>query len=261
MISLDVADLVVIAGALGTGTDAALGQFDVAAAQAALTEAQPGGHEPSAALHDRAVVAGAGIALVHALLRHRPFPRHGEQIAVAAGLQFLSLNGWQADLNPPATAVVVVEALASGQLSPDTAVAWLTPRLSRGPALGGRQAATRVQLPSLRPVRALLAAGVPAARMLVSAVLAIMVGGLALFATACSHGSPTPATHRDGQSSATRRSPEAEPARPAELAYAACMRSHGIENFPYTPASAAFVITMSTCIDVSSPPSRSPARR
>ncbi len=39
---------------------------------------------------------------MHALLRHRPFPRHGEQVAVAAGLQFLSLNGWRADLGASA---------------------------------------------------------------------------------------------------------------------------------------------------------------
>ena len=254
MIPLDAADLVVIAGqALGIGTDAALGLLDVAAAQAALAEAQSAGHEPGTTFRDRAAAAAASIALVHALLRHRPFPSYNEQVAVAAGLQFLSLNGWQADLDPPATAAVVVEALASGQLSPDSAAAWLTPRLSPSPAPGGRQAATRVPLPShLRPLRTLRTVGVPAARMLVSAVLAIVVGGLALFATACSRGPTMPATHSGGQPSATRQSPEAEPTRPTELAYATCMRSHGIQNFRYAPASAALVITLSTGIDVSS---------
>jgi prophage maintenance system killer protein len=129
VITLDVADLVVIAGqTLGIGTDAALGQLDVAAAQAALTEARLTGR----AITDQDTAAVAGIRLMHALLRHRPFALHGERVAVAAGLQFLSLNGWRADLDPPATAAVVVEALACGQLSPASAAAWLSPRLAAG---------------------------------------------------------------------------------------------------------------------------------
>jgi len=128
--SLDVADLVVIAGqALGIGTDAALSQLDVAAAQAALTEAGLAG----GAITDREAAAAAGIRLMHALLRHRPFPRHGEQVAVAAGLQFLALNGWRADLGPPTAAAVVVEALACGRLSPVSAAAWLSAHLAGTP--------------------------------------------------------------------------------------------------------------------------------
>ncbi len=79
---------------------------------------------------DQHTAARAGIRLMHALLRHRPFPVDGEQIAVAAGLQFLSLNGWQAELGPPAAAAVVVEALGCGQLSLASAAAWLSPRLT-----------------------------------------------------------------------------------------------------------------------------------
>jgi hypothetical protein len=127
MITLDVADLVVIAGqTLGIGSDAALSQIDIAAAQAALTEARLTG----SVVAGQDAAAAAGIGLMRALLCHRPFARHGEQIAVAAGLQFLSLNGWRADLDPPAAAAVVVEALACGQLSPVSAAAWLSPRLA-----------------------------------------------------------------------------------------------------------------------------------
>lgn len=127
MITLDVADLVVIAGqALGIGSDVALSQIDVAAAQIALAEARLGG----SVITDRDMAAAAGVGLMHALLRHRPFALHGQQIAVAAGLQFLSLNGWRADLDPPTVAAVVVEALACGQLSPVSAAAWLAPRLA-----------------------------------------------------------------------------------------------------------------------------------
>jgi hypothetical protein len=68
--------------------------------------------------------------LIRALLRHRPFPGHSQQVAVAAGLQFLALNGWQADLDPPGAALVVLEGLASGRLSPADAATWLSPRLS-----------------------------------------------------------------------------------------------------------------------------------
>ena len=50
MIELDVAGLVVIAGqALGIGIDAALSQLDVAAAEAALTEARLAGREAARA--------------------------------------------------------------------------------------------------------------------------------------------------------------------------------------------------------------------
>ncbi len=152
MITLDVADLVVIAGqALGIGTDAALSQLDVTAAQAALTEA----HMTDSAITDQDMAAAAGIRLVHALLRHRPFALHGEQVAVAAGLQFLSLNGWRADLDPPATAAVVMEALACGQLSPDNAAAWLSARLAArtglvaGPPLRDQQKPPSVSYPQV----------------------------------------------------------------------------------------------------------------
>jgi hypothetical protein len=91
---------------------------------------------------------------------------------------------------------VVVEALAAGQLSPGSAAAWLAPRLSPGPAPRAWQALTGVPLPSLRLPRALSPAGLPAAaRMLVSAVLTIAVGGIALLATACASGPATPAAH------------------------------------------------------------------
>jgi prophage maintenance system killer protein len=119
---------VLIAGQiLGIGTDDALSQLDVAAAQAALAEARIA----DSAIVDQDTAAAAAIGLVDALLRHRPYPVHGERIAVAAGVQFLSLNRWRADLEP-AAAAVVVEALARGQLSPAAAAAWLSPRLAAG---------------------------------------------------------------------------------------------------------------------------------
>jgi hypothetical protein len=168
--ALDAADLVVIAGrTLGISTDAVLAQMDIAAAQDALAEARPPGQEPGASFPDRAAAAAAGIGLVRALLRHRPFPLHGQQVAVAAGLQFLSLNGWRADLDPaPSVAVSAV-------------------RQSPGPE------------------------AVPA-------------------------GNPAPS---------------------ANLAYAACMRSHGVASFPYPSASGVAVIAPAAGIDPNSPQFRS----
>jgi hypothetical protein len=144
MITIDVADLVLIAGeVLGTGPEAALGQLDIAAAQDALAAAQSAATQPSG---PEAEAAAATVRLMHALLRYRPFPGHGEQIAVAAGLQFLALNGWQADLDPPGAALAVIEAMARGQLSPAGAAAWLSPRLSPYPA----SLARRTPMPTRR---------------------------------------------------------------------------------------------------------------
>lgn len=178
MITLDVADLVVIAGrTVGIGSDAALRQIDIAAAQAALTEARLTG----SVVVDRDTAAAAGIRLMHALLRHHPFARHGEQIAVAAGLQFLSLNGWRADLDPPAAAAVV-EALACGQLSPVSAAAWLSPRL----AAGTRRIAGTLDGNQRKPRSVIY----PQVLLFVQAVFWALgtAGGLTLYVTALMNG-------------------------------------------------------------------------
>jgi hypothetical protein len=208
VIALDAADLVVIAGAaLGIGTDAALAQMDIAAAEQALAEAAlPGsglsGTELSGIglsaigpsgldLSDPAAAAMASISLVSALLRHRPFPRHGQQVAVAAGLQFLSLNGWRADLNPAATAVVVVEALAAGHLPPGDAARWLSSRLS--PVRAARQAPVTASRAGNRRSASLLRARRRRGRTVTGAVLAVAVGGGVLLAAACSRAPELPA--------------------------------------------------------------------
>ena len=157
MIELDVADLVLIAGPiLGVGTDAALAQLDIDAAQAALAEARHavGSYRseegPAGTLADRAAAATAGAGLIQALLQHRPFPGHGERVAAAAALQFLAVNGWRADLDPPEAAAGVIEGLASGQLNAAYAAAWLSPRLSPRSTSPAREAAVTARLPGLR---------------------------------------------------------------------------------------------------------------
>jgi hypothetical protein len=160
MKALDVAGLVVVAGrVLGIGTDAALAQIDIPAAQAALAAATPG----EALQEDRAASAAAAWArLVHALLRHPPFPGHRQHLAAAAGLQLLAVNGWQADLDPPGVAAVVIEALDRGRLTPAAAATWLAPRLSTrsAPRTGhGPGAAVRRGLRLLSPLPGPGAAG------------------------------------------------------------------------------------------------------
>jgi hypothetical protein len=172
MIELDVAGLIVIAGqVLGTGTDAALSQLDIPAAEASLTEARLAGQEaasiagrprrpgstPADARPHRAAAAAA-VTLMHALLRHPPLPGHREQMAAAAGLQFLAVNGWQADLDVPRAAAITIKGIASGQLTPAAAASWLEVRLSPHPASPETDASARALLqPGSRARRILLA--------------------------------------------------------------------------------------------------------
>jgi prophage maintenance system killer protein len=122
MIALQVADLVVIAGrVLEVDTAAALDLLDLKAAEAALAAAPP---EPT-----RNDPADQAAALLHALVRHRPLRRGNQQVAMAAALQFLALNGWQADLDPPEAATAVFAELTAGTLGPAGLADWLAPRL------------------------------------------------------------------------------------------------------------------------------------
>jgi prophage maintenance system killer protein len=221
---LDLADLAVIAGrTLAISTDAAVAQMDIAAAQDALAEARSAGQEPGMEFRDREAAAAAGVALMRALLRHRPFREHGQQVAVAAALQFLSLNGWRADLNPAATAVVVVEALASGQLTCADAAVWLSPRLSparrttKAPVtVAGARPWLQIPLPVVR---------VPVGQTLAGALLAVTVAGAALLAAACSRAPYVPAAPSGG-ASVVRQSTGPESGRPADSAYAAWRSRH-----------------------------------
>jgi hypothetical protein len=142
MIPLDIADLVVIAsGALGIDTDAALDLLDLAAAGEALADAQ---HSAGA---DPAVAAAT---LLNALVRHRPFRTGNDLIAVAATVQLLAVNGWQADLDPPGEARAILGRLAAGDLAAADLAAWLSPRLSLVPHSGLRETAIRRWLPRRR---------------------------------------------------------------------------------------------------------------
>jgi Clp amino terminal domain, pathogenicity island component len=143
MIWPDMADLVVIAGAtLSLDTAATFDLLNVAAADAALAEAQSGrgGHDP----------ATDGASLLHALLRHHPFRCGNRKIAAVVTLQFLILNGWQADLGPAKAARAVIADLADGRLAPADFAAWLAPKLSPTSPPITQEAPMRARIPGRR---------------------------------------------------------------------------------------------------------------
>ena len=122
MITLEVADLVVIASrTLGLDTGQVLDLLDVAAAEQALARARPGS--------DPGDPATPAAALLHALLRLRPLRRGNQQVALAVMLQFLALNGWEMDPDPPGQVAAVVADIAAGTLDTTALAGWLAPRL------------------------------------------------------------------------------------------------------------------------------------
>jgi len=138
VITLEVADLVVIAGrTLGLDTGPVLDLFDLAAAEHALALARPRS-EPG----DPAAEAAA---LLHALVRQRPLRRGNQQVALAAMLQFLALNGWEMDPGQPEQVAAVAADIAAGRLDATALAGWLAPRLRPS-----GQAAARVKEAAMR---------------------------------------------------------------------------------------------------------------
>jgi prophage maintenance system killer protein len=122
VITLEVADLVVIAGrTLQLDTDRVLELLDPTAAEQALAQARSGA--------DSDDPASEAAWLLHALVRHRPLRRGNQQVALAAMLQFLALNGWDVDLDPPEATRTVVTEVAAGALGAGGVTDWLAPRL------------------------------------------------------------------------------------------------------------------------------------
>jgi prophage maintenance system killer protein len=122
MSRLEVADLVVIAArVLELPPEAVLELFDVAAAEAALSEA--------GRWCERDPVAEGAAALVAGLIRHRPLARGNQQVALVAALQFLALHGWDLELEPPAAARELLHGVAAGTVGRPELVAWMTARL------------------------------------------------------------------------------------------------------------------------------------
>jgi len=122
VITLEVADLVIIASrTLGLDTGQVLDLLDPAAAERALALVRSAGGPGDP--------AGLAAALLRALVRERPLRRGNQQVALAAMLQFLALNGWEMDPGPPGPVVAVVAELAAGTLDVRNVADWLAPRL------------------------------------------------------------------------------------------------------------------------------------
>ena len=131
MIALEVADLVLSASrTLGLDTGQVLDLLDPAAAERALAQARPGS-EPA----DPATCAAV---LLHALVRQRPLRRGNQQVALAAMLQFLALNGQDMDPDPAEDVAAMVTGLAAGTLDATDVADWLAPRLRPGGGAGAR---------------------------------------------------------------------------------------------------------------------------
>jgi prophage maintenance system killer protein len=136
VITLEVADLVVIVGrTLGLDTGQVLDLLDLAAAERALAMVRPGSGSGDP--------AGLAAALLRALVRERPLRRGNRQVALAAMLQFLALNGWDMDPDPPEATAAVVADLAAGKRDVREVADWLAPRLrpsdQAGASAGGEQ--------------------------------------------------------------------------------------------------------------------------
>src|SRR6266568_2830680 len=128
VIALEVADLAVIASrTLGLDTDRVLDLLDVAAAERALDRARPGS--------DPADPAGQAAVLLHALVRERPLRDGNQQVALAAMLQFLAVNGWDVDSDPPGPVADMVTRLAAGTAGTTAVADMLAPRLRPRPEL------------------------------------------------------------------------------------------------------------------------------
>jgi prophage maintenance system killer protein len=122
VITIEVADLVVIASrTLDLDTGQVLELLDTAAAGQALAQAQAGSGSGDP--------AAPAAALLHALVRRRPLRRGNQQVALAATLQFLALNGWDLDPGPPEPVAAVVADIAAGRLDTTAVAGWLAPRL------------------------------------------------------------------------------------------------------------------------------------
>ncbi len=122
MITLEVADLIIIASrTIGLGTGQVLDLLDADAAEIALARARPG--------TDPGNPASQAAALLCSLVQGQPLRHGNQQVALAATLQFLALNGWDVDTDPPDAAAAMVTGAAAGALGTAGVADWLAPRL------------------------------------------------------------------------------------------------------------------------------------
>jgi len=143
VITLEVADLVVVASrTLGLDTGRVLDLLDPVAAERALAHVRPG-EAPGDP-------AGLAAALLRALVRERPLRRGNQQVALAAMLQFLALNGWDMDPDLPEATAGVVADLAAGAREVREVADWLAPRLRPSDRAGATAGEAQIRRGSAR---------------------------------------------------------------------------------------------------------------
>src|SRR6266542_2496183 len=119
--AFELSDLVIAASrTLGLGTGATVDLLDLAAAEAALAEAN-------------AVAAGddvaAAAALLYALVLRRPFRRGNDAVALVATLQLLAVHGYRANLDPPAATTSIIAGISAGEVDAAELRRWLMARV------------------------------------------------------------------------------------------------------------------------------------
>ena len=82
--------------------------------------------------------ATCAAVLLHALVRQRPLRRGNQQVALAAMLQFLALNGQDMNPDPAGDVAAMVTRIAAGALGINDVADWLAPRLRPGGRAAGR---------------------------------------------------------------------------------------------------------------------------
>ena len=102
--------------------------LDPEAAERALARVRPGAVPGDP--------AGVAAILLRALIREQPLRHGNQQVALAAMLQFLALNGWDLDPDPPEAIAGVVADLAAGARDVRQVADWLAPRLRPGNRAG-----------------------------------------------------------------------------------------------------------------------------
>jgi prophage maintenance system killer protein len=119
--AFELPDLVIAASrTLGLGTGATVDLLDLAAAEAALAEAN-------------AVAAGDDVAtaaaLLYALVLRRPFRRGNDRVALVATLQLLAVHGYRANLDPPAATTSIIAGISAGEVDAAELRRWLMARV------------------------------------------------------------------------------------------------------------------------------------
>src|SRR5262249_8624820 len=143
MIALELADLIIVAGrTLGLDTDQVLDLLDPGAAERALARVCPGDGPGDP--------AGLAATLLRALVRERPLRHGNQQVALAAMLQFLALNGWDMDPDPPEAVAGVVADLEAGARDVRQVADWLAPRLRPSDRVGASVGEAQIRRGSAR---------------------------------------------------------------------------------------------------------------